>query len=411
MSTGGGMAAMTARISESPRGGVLSPCSALWSSGFRPFYLAACLYGPLALGLWAAAHFGADAASPHGRPAWHAHEMLLGFVAALCAGFILTALPSWAGTPEVRGRRLMALAAIWAAGRVAILAAPVLPAWAVAAADLAFLPALMAVVGPQVWRVADRRYRLVLPILGMQAAGNLAYHAGALAADPALAHQGIRLAYWGLVIQFSFVAGILTPIFTENHLRETGRASGRAGGIGFVRRLEILAPAALLAVAACELAGLGAAATAAICLVAAFLHATRMGRWRSRGVLASALLAPMHFGYFCLVLSLVLEAAAAAGLVPAAAPVHAFTIGAMGLTKLSLMVRVALKHTGRPLRVPPAMVAAMAGMGLAALGRIASEGDAALAASAVLWCAAVLIYLGLHGRYLVTPSLPRGDRK
>lgn len=411
MSTGGGMAAMTARISEGPHGSALFPGSALWSSGFRPFYLAACLYGPLALGLWAAAHFGADAASPHGRPAWHAHEMLLGFVAALCAGFILTALPSWAGTPEVRGRRLMALAAIWAAGRAAILAAPVLPAWAVTVADLAFLPALMAVVVPQVWRVADRRYRLVLPILGMQAAGNLVWHAGALAADPALAHQGIRLAYWGLVIQFSFVAGILTPIFTENHLRETGQTGGRAVSIGFVRRLEILAPAALLAVAACELAGLGAAATAVICLVAAFLHATRMGRWRSRGVAASALLAPMHLGYSCLVLSLVLEAASAAGMVPAAAPVHAFTVGAMGLTKLSLMVRVALKHTGRPLEVPAAMVAAMACMGLAALGRIASEGDAALAASAVLWCAAVLIYLGLHGRYLVTPSLPRGGRK
>jgi len=111
------------------------------------------------------------------------------------------------------------------------------------------------------------------------------------------------------------------------------------------------------------------------------------------------------------VLSLVLEAAASAGLVPAAAPVHAFTIGAMGLTKLSLMVRVALKHTGRPLRVPAAMVAAMACMGLAAIVRIASEGNAALAASALLWCAAVLAYLGLHGRYLVSPSLPRGGRK
>ncbi|EME69690.1 hypothetical protein H261_12271 [Paramagnetospirillum caucaseum] len=379
----------------------------LWSSGFRPFYLAGCLYGLLALGLWAAGQFGGRLALPYDRALWHAHEMIFGFVAALCGGFILTALPSWAGTAAVQGRLLMLLVGAWGLGRAGILAAAQLPPLATALLDMVFVPLLLAVAGRQVWTVANRLYRLLIPILAMLALGNLAFHLGVLRAAPDLAHIGIRTAYYALMVLFSFVGGLLTPIFTESHLR--GQAPGPGVVIGFRRPLEALAPAALLVTAATELAGLGNAATGGAALATALIHALRMASWRSGAVLASPMLAAMHAGYAGLILSLGLQAAAALGaaIAPSAA-VHAFTIGAMGLTKLSLMTRVALKHTGRDLRLSAVMVAGFAGMGLAALLRVMAGSGAVLAASAMLWAAAIAVYLALYGRFLLAPSLPRG---
>lgn len=393
-------------MSARPHPGASRSPSPLWSSGFRPFYLAGCLYGLLALGLWAAGQFGGGLlVLPYDRSLWHAHEMIFGFVAALCGGFILTALPSWAGTAAVGGRVLMLLVGAWGLGRAAILAAPQLPPVATAILDMAFVPLLLAVVGPQVWRVANRLYRLLIPILVLLALGNLAFHLGVFRADTGLAHQGIRAAYYTLMVLFSFVGGLLTPVFTESHLR--GRDP--AAAIGFRRPVEILAPAGLLVVATSELAGLGNGMVGGAALATALIHALRMAWWRSGAVLGSPMLAAMHAGYACLIVSLILQAATVlSGAVPASAAVHAFTIGAMGLTKLSLMTRVALKHTGRDLRLPALMVAGFAGMGLAAALRVTADGDAMLAASAMLWAASIAIYLGLYGRFLLNPSLPRG---
>ena len=391
-------------MSARPHPGASLSSSPLWSSGFRPFYLAGCLYGPLALGLWAAGHFGGILALPYDRTLWHAHEMMFGFVAAMCGGFILTALPSWAGTTAVRSGRLMLLVGVWGLGRAAILAAPHLPPAVTAVLDMAFVPLLLAVVGPQVWGTANRLYRLLIPILAMLALGNLVFHLGILRATPELAHLGIRATYYALMILFSFVGGLLTPVFTESHLRERDPAAT----IGFRRPVEILAPAGLLAVALAELSGLGGAAVGGAALVTAAIHALRMASWRSGAVIASPLLAAMHAGYACLIVSLILQAATAlGGSIPASAAVHAFTIGAMGLTKLSLMSRVALKHTGRDLRLPVIMVAGFVCMGLAAVLRTVADGGALLAASATLWVVSIAIYLGLYGRFLIAPSLPR----
>ena len=51
---------------------------------------------------------------------WHVHEMLYGYVPAVVAGFLLTAIPNWTGRLPVRGLPLAALAGLWLAGRIAI---------------------------------------------------------------------------------------------------------------------------------------------------------------------------------------------------------------------------------------------------------------------------------------------------
>ena len=113
--------------------------------------------------------------------AWHGHEMLFGFAAAIVTGIVLTALPSWAGTEEIRGKRLALLVILWLAGRLAFWAAPWLPPLAPALVDLLLFPAAFLMLAPQLARASNRLYLLLLPILLALTAANGVYHAGILA--------------------------------------------------------------------------------------------------------------------------------------------------------------------------------------------------------------------------------------
>jgi uncharacterized protein involved in response to NO len=103
--------------------------SPILSSAFRPFYLLGALYAPLLTAAWLGAYLGLWDVPSVGTPLrlWHGHEMLFGLAAAIIVGIVLTALPSWAGTEEIRGGRLALLVLIWLAGRLAFWAAPWLP--------------------------------------------------------------------------------------------------------------------------------------------------------------------------------------------------------------------------------------------------------------------------------------------
>ena len=61
---------------------------------------------------------------------WHRHEMLFGFVGAVVAGFLLTAIPNWTDRTPIRGKQLIWLAIVWLAAIDWWLALP-LVAWAV----------------------------------------------------------------------------------------------------------------------------------------------------------------------------------------------------------------------------------------------------------------------------------------
>ncbi|MFN3400684.1 MAG: NnrS family protein, partial [Ferrovibrio sp.] len=69
---------------------------------------------------------------------WHAHEFLFGYLGAVLAGFLLTAVPDWTGRPPLDGWSLGALTILWLVGRVVIASPAGLTGWQVAAVDLAF---------------------------------------------------------------------------------------------------------------------------------------------------------------------------------------------------------------------------------------------------------------------------------
>jgi len=51
---------------------------------------------------------------------WHVHELLYGFLPAIVAGFLLTAIPNWTGRLPIQGTPLLVLFGVWVAGRVGV---------------------------------------------------------------------------------------------------------------------------------------------------------------------------------------------------------------------------------------------------------------------------------------------------
>ena len=383
----------------------------LLASGFRPFYLLGALYAPLLAVGGAGAFAGIVELQAAGGPVlWHGHEMIFGFALAIIVGTLLTALPSWAGTPELHGAPLLALVLLWLAGRVAFWVAPWLPLRAVASADLLLLPALIVVLAPGLWRAPNRLYRLLLPILLALFAANLAYHATALAGDTSSAARALRGAVWTLVVLYTLKGGVLTPIFTGNAMRLLGRGEQAR----FLMSLETLALASLIALALADLTRAPAQLNGALALGCAVVHGVRVARWRGWRVADQPLLPAMHLGFAWLLFAFVLKALADLGAaVPEVAWLHAFTVGALGMMMLGLMTRVSLRHTGRALEAPTPMRVAAVLMCSAAALRLAATvhglGSWAVTGAALLWAAAFTAYLMRFAAVLMAPSLPRGS--
>ena len=383
--------------------------SAVWSSGFRPFFLAAAAYGPLLLVLWFGARAGWWGAPAAGfdLSLLHAHELLFGFAAALVCGVVLTALPSWSRAAEVRGAPLAALALLWLAGRVAMLAADRLAQPLVAVIDCALLPALGLLLFSTIASARRTLFWWTLPPLAAFAAANVVFHAALASGAVAQAHWALLLGVHALAFLFTLYGGLFIPAFTRRYLHQRGESAG-----AILMPLEYATALAMVAFAAADLLGAPAGAMAAAALAAAAVHAWRFARWRGWRTRGEPLLWCIHLGYAWLIVALLIRAAAeVTPLVPREAWIHAFTVGAYGMLKIGLMTRVVLRHTGRPPRAPRPMQAAFLMVLGAALLRLAWSvhelGEWALAASGLLWSTAFVVYVALYGRMLVSPSLPR----
>src|SRR5690606_31990196 len=131
---------------------------AILRQGFRPFFLAAGLWGAAAVPLWLVVfHGGLTVPSAFGAAGWHGHEMIFGYTAAVLAGFLLTAIPNWTGRLPLQGLPLAGLVAVWLAGHTAVATSEILGVWLAAAVDLAFLALMLAVALREI--IAGRNWR------------------------------------------------------------------------------------------------------------------------------------------------------------------------------------------------------------------------------------------------------------
>jgi len=341
--------------------------AALWSRGFRPFFLGAGIWAVVAIALWMPTYEGELSLRTAFSPVdWHAHEMIFGYIAAVVAGFLTTAIPNWTGRMPVAGGRLAALAGLWAAGRLAVLFSAWLGRPLAAAIDVAFLVVFAALVAREVVAGKSRRNVVVAALVSALALANLAFHFED--ARNGVADYSIRAALSLVVMLILLIGGRVAPSFTHNWLARIGDARrptpfSRADGIvmalsGVALAAWTVAPDAVWSGALCVAAGLG--------------NLGRLSRWRGWLARRDALVLILHVGFGLASVGFLL--AGAHGLWPSHVPydagIHTWAIGGAGTMTLAMMTRATLGHTGSALVATRATEIAYVAVLVALVGRL-----------------------------------------
>ncbi len=386
---------------------------ALFSYGFRPFFLGVGL-AALLVPLWTWSFVsGADLPVAWPPMLWHAHEMLFGFVVAAIAGFLLTAVPSWTGRKGFAGWPLVLLFTVWLLGRLAVGFSGWVPPNVVAVVDLAFLPALLALLAWPLLRERNRNTPLLLVLVALWAC-NAVCHWALWREDVAMARQALLAGIDIALVLVTVIGGRIVPAFTATALRQ-------AGGVAVPRATKGLTEVAItlmVAVAVVDVLWPHSRWAGAIALLAALVHTLRLSQWQTRHTLRMPVVWVLHLAYAWLPLGLALKALSLlAGAAIAAYWLHALTIGAIATMIVAVMTRASLGHTGRPLRLHRRTVVAYVLLALAVVVRVFGpvlHGRAyplAVVCSAALWTAAFASFLWVYGPILLGPSVnPRAGR-
>ena len=328
---------------------------AFFSAGFRPFFPFAGLTAAVTVLVWLMQFYGLGSLGlPFDPMLWHAHEMVFGFTSAVLAGFLLTAVPNWTGLDHVEGSALKTLFFIWLAGRLAFLAAGILPDWLVMLCDLSFIPILIIFVLPPIVQAGNSRNYIFLPLIAAFWATNIFSHLG-MALNVSIALAGLHAGIYVALSLIALVGGRVIPSFTSNGLRMAGQPSETSTP-------PLLDRWAMPLVALCGAFDVflpGTIVTAVVMLFASGWHFVRMAKWRSFETFKQPLIWILHVGYAFLPLGLALRGLSS--LVPAIPPsasLHMLTLGAVGCMAIAIMSRAALGHSGRALKPSPLTVAA-----------------------------------------------------
>lgn len=378
---------------------------ALLSFGFRPFFLGGSIIAavlPLVTALVLAGVMPWSGGV--GVIIWHGHEMIYGFIAAIAAGFILTAVPNWTGRLPMMGARLGFLAGLWLAGRIAMLASDMLGGFTVALIDASFLFFLDSFLWREVIAGKNWRNAPVCLLIALLAVGNAVWHYQTLNGDDALfgLHAGIGV----MAVMLALIGGRVTPSFTRNWLAKAGREAA----IAPFAMIDKIAIGALVVAVGLWLFMPAHLATGAALLVAGALHFTRLLRWRGWRCLAEPIVFILHMGYFWLSLAIFLLGISvlAPATMPATAALHALTAGAMGVMTLGVMTRATLGHTGRTISADAPTLAIYALVNLGALLRVAAPFlpmpyTTAITIASLIWSGAFALFAVIYGRYLLNP--------
>jgi uncharacterized protein involved in response to NO len=375
---------------------------ALFSYGFRPFFLFASIWAALVVPIWTLAFMGLLPAEFASRD-WHVHEMLFGYLAGVIAGFLLTAVPNWTGRLPVVGRSLIVLFALWLAGRIAMLFAAQLGAWA-GVIDCLFLVALALVIWREVLAGRNVRNLPICVLITLFAVANIAFHLRVPAPDAVWIGERIALAVAALLI--ALIGGRIVPSFTRNWMAKRAMQPEPAPQDRFDIAALVLTGLALLM----WLAAPQVLVTGAMLVAASVMLAVRLARWRGWRTGAEPLVSILHVGYLWLALGvglLGLSALPPQSILPTAG-IHALAAGAIGVMTLAVMTRATRGHTGRELTAPWGTQLIYVLVNLGALLRVGAAlipvaQTPLLATSAVLWGAAFAAFAVIYAPLLAYP--------
>ncbi|MGE8616692.1 MAG: NnrS family protein [Achromobacter spanius] len=381
--------------------------------GFRPLYLAGCLWALASVWLWV--HAPARITGVLGGVFWHAHEMLWGFVATIAVGFLLTAGANWTGKNPLRGNALAMLCLFWLVARVAYLV-PGQPAFLIAClAETGFFVWGAAALARVVWLTRNQRNAGVPVLLLGLAATNALYLWAAVQGDYMALMRYFNAGLLCMAVLTLLIARRVLPFFAQRAV--AGLSIPAHTRSGHWQLATGLAAIAGLLAGQPNLAAAALAATGLIALV-------QWVSWKPWAVRRVPLLWVLYAGYFGLGVGLLVGAGSLASplvnpvdtpwmgiVIRPAWPAHVIGVAGFSVLILGMVTRTALGHLGRPLQTDRTMVASFVLMILAALLRLAALLPTAatiglLHAATLAWVLALGLYLW---RFFPLMIRPRAD--
>lgn len=369
---------------------------AVLSYGFRPFFLGAALWAVLALLLWVPTLSGHLNLPTRFDPvSWHAHEFLFGYLVAVVAGFLLTAVPNWTGRLPIVGWSLGGLFVLWLLGRMAVAFSVMLSPLTVAVIDLAMPTALAAVIAREI--IAGKNWRNLI-VLGMLIAlmiGNAAFHWEAANGGYAAQGYGLRIGLGAGIMMIAVIGGRVVPSFTRNWMV---KQDAKPLPTPPMQRFDKVALLVLLLALLAWVVLPEAFVSATLLGLAGLVHLLRVIRWKGVQTTAEPLVAVLHVAYVFVpvgALGLAVEIALPR-LTGFGAVQHLWMSGAIGLMTLAIMTRATLGHTGQALRAGSGTVLIYASVTVATLLRVAA-GVWPPFASELYWAAGLAWFMAFAG--------------
>jgi len=329
----------------------------VFASGFRPFFLAAVCLSGTAIVYWTLLFLGkapAAALSYYPPVIWHMHEMIFGYVGAVIAGFLLTAVINWTGRQTLRGWSLAVLLIIWLGARC-------LPffgegtAWVVAMLNTTFFVYLAVAIGIPIIRSDNKRNLIMVVIVTILAMTNAMVHANLLGITNGLAaNAAMSIAYYLELLLTIIIAGRVFPMFSASGL----------GGIYAPKKhqwLEFVCVFGFLVFAAINIIDsigiqVPSVVLLSVSLLVAMLHTLRVLGWFHWRIFTTPLVWVLHAGYYFLIVGILLLGLSAYYAETRVPGLHAMLAGGLGLITVGMMARVSLGHTGRDIHQPHKLV-------------------------------------------------------
>jgi uncharacterized protein involved in response to NO len=392
---------MTDQANE--RAGYQGP--AFFSYGFRPFFLGAALFAGVAVPVWILLLTGfGDSEFFSVAREWHVHEMVFGFLPAVIAGFLLTAIPNWTDRAPIRGNELMLLCALWLAGRLAM-AIPFLAPLLSAITDGAFLVVVAGLVWREIAAGKNWPHALIGGLISLYAGANILFHV--LALSGAATEFPERMALGLDMVLLVLIGGRVIPNFTRDFLAGQGMTEQPAP----FSRFDGLSVVLVGTAAASWTVQPQAMVTGGLLVAAGLTNLGRLLRWYGWLTWREPLALILHLGYGWLTMSLLVLGGSILGLgLSTTDAVHALTAGAVGVLTLAMMTRASLGHTGRPKHAGPLTVCIYLLVNLGAMLRVFGPAtdlptNIVLGVAAVAWSGSYLLFALVYGPFLLRPSI------
>ena len=317
---------------------------ALFSLGFRPFFVLAGVYALLVILIWGGVYIYDWQVPnlPFSPMHWHAHEMIFGYGMAVAAGFLLTAVRNWTRLDTLQGCPLAGLAALWLAARLTgwVMPGQILP---MALLDLMFDLWLIVAVFTPILRAKQHQQIGIASKLVLLMLANLCFYLGV----SGVLEHGIE---WGLysglyvllALVFSMARRVL-PFFIEQGVGYPVKLKNwlwidRSGIYVFV--LFLIA----------DVFWQNVLVTAALAGLLFAIHTMRLAGWHTRGIWKKPLLWVLYTGYAGATCGFLFKALAPFISSPPSLALHAFALGGIGTITAGMMARISLAHTGRNLQ-------------------------------------------------------------